>query len=794
MALFGSSRTAATYDVDYRVKLGEFRADTGEAQRIYERSIKSMSQESLRLALAQDKLDRALGKEVINTREVARAQLGLKRAQEQVASGAQHTGSALAGEERSLGRLARGAVAGSGALRGFGRSLAFASSTFLGGAGFVYALKTALTDAVNLHEQISKTNVVFGQSARDILEWSHTTASSMGLARDKTLEVASTFGALLRPLGIAQKQSADLSKSLTKLGADLASFYNTSVEDALRAVQSGLLGQARPLRRYGVALDEARVKQEAMNETGKTTAKQLTTQDKVLARYAIIMHDTALAQGDFQRTSGGLANQTRILQANLHNLSETVGTALYPQVNKIVHRLNDWLGNTENQKRVQRDVTAAVQDGAKAARGLAQGIGAVNKVVHPLVDGLGGIENAVKVAFGLWLVTRLRLIASSLGLIRTQTYAAATAYDVLAASEAAASAGGVVGRIGQYGKPIPVPSGGGRIPIAAIGGPLTIAATAIVASALFNKGKRDENKAKWDALSAEQQHAVLATLPQDKQDFILHTVGWKLKPLPPGAAPRIDQYTLDFKKRAIGSRNASAAVDIGGGTSGKPLDRASQLSLNLARAQASGNQAAIVKALEDQAAFDRRYIAIQERLLKTDTAHRKQHAATLQRLYGDLQSAQDQIDSIHQQAASKAAAKAADAKRKQDAAARKAKQEAAARLRQQVQEARDLNRTAQAELSSRFPLSAKKFFALGDTAGKAAGAGSTANFQADAFQFLQNLHGFGSQFGSDVFPVGSRSVGGHTIIVNQHFPSPTPDRNREAIYVRHALQNAFQTA
>src|SRR6185503_16100794 len=92
--------------------------------------------------------------------------------------------------------------------------------------------------------------------------------------------------------------------------------------------RSGLIGEAEPLRRYGVLLSETRVQQVAMANSGKASARELTNQEKALARYQIILEDTIPAQGDFADTSGGLANQQRIAAAEAQNLAAAVGGPL----------------------------------------------------------------------------------------------------------------------------------------------------------------------------------------------------------------------------------------------------------------------------------------------------------------------------------------------------------------------------------------------------------------------------------------------------------------------------------
>jgi hypothetical protein len=277
---------------------------------------------------------------------------------------------------RDVESAGRGALVASVGFRGLGRAVTYGSTAFLGGAGFIAVAKSSLEAASNLHEQLSKSDAVFGQSAAAVEAWSKTTVTSMGLAQDQALETASSLGALLRPMGLTGAEAAKQAQGLTQLGSDLASFYNTSVADALQAIQSGLTGQVRPLRRYGVLLSAARVQQEALNETGKRSAKQLTEQDKALARIAIIYHDTSLAQGDFVRTSAGMANQQRILQANVRNLQITLGEALEPALLKIVTRTNKWLENTRNQEKLQRTLNTTANTAAGAFSGLATAIDA----------------------------------------------------------------------------------------------------------------------------------------------------------------------------------------------------------------------------------------------------------------------------------------------------------------------------------------------------------------------------------------------------------------------------------
>lgn len=190
--------------------------------------------------------------------------------------------------------------------------------------------KQLIDAASNLEESQSKVNVVFGQSSKTVTDFASTAAKSMGISKQAALEAAGTYGNLLQAFGVAQPQAVEMSTTLVQLAGDLASFNNTSVEDAIQALRSGLSGETEPLKRFGVALNDARLKQEAMNLGLYNGKGNLDINAKSQAAYALILKDTSLAQGDYARTADGVANTQRTLAAQFENVKATLGTALIP--------------------------------------------------------------------------------------------------------------------------------------------------------------------------------------------------------------------------------------------------------------------------------------------------------------------------------------------------------------------------------------------------------------------------------------------------------------------------------
>jgi len=275
----------------------------------------------------------------------------------------------------------------------------------IGIAATVKGLQSTVMAASNLSESIAKTNTVFGKNAQAIQEWSRTTASALGVSRQAALEAAGTYGNLFRAFGINEQESAKMSQALVTLAADLASFNNVPIEDALLALRSGLSGETEPLKRFGIALNEARLKEQALADgLIKTTKGTLPQAIKTQAAYSLIMKDSALAQGDVARTAGGLANQLKFLKAGLDDAKAGFGEALLPIVLNVVTALN-------------QDLLPAIKNTTTAfsEQGLAGGFKTAAVEVSNLLNNMTGLAKIIKdVALAL-IGMKIAMVALTVG-------------------------------------------------------------------------------------------------------------------------------------------------------------------------------------------------------------------------------------------------------------------------------------------------------------------------------------------------------------------------------------------
>ena len=191
--------------------------------------------------------------------------------------------------------------------------------------------KESIMAASNMAESLSKVQVVFGEGAAEVEAFGKSAAQNLGISNQAALEAAGTYGNLFQAFGLGQAESQKMSTSLVQLAADMASFNNTSIDQAITALRSGLSGETEPLKRFGVALSEVRLKEEAMRMgLIETMSGTLPVAIKSQAAYSLILKDTALAQGDYARTADGTANTMKTLQAKMEDAKVALGDALMP--------------------------------------------------------------------------------------------------------------------------------------------------------------------------------------------------------------------------------------------------------------------------------------------------------------------------------------------------------------------------------------------------------------------------------------------------------------------------------
>jgi hypothetical protein len=276
-------------------------------------------------------------------------------------------------------------------------------------AGLAAGAYKAIEAGSDLAESQAKVGQIFGSSAKEIEKFASTAAKKLGQSKQDVLNAAGVFGTFGKAAGLAGKDLAKFSNDFTGLASDLASFNNTTPDEAINAIGAALRGESEPLRKYGVLLDDATLRAEALKLGIYDGNGALNAQQKILAAQSQIFKQTSDAQGDFERTSGGLANQQRILKAEMANLATTIGQALLPIVQAIlpvVGAFGSWIA----------DNTPLVIGLGVAIGGVATAITITNFAMNAW-NALTKITAALNAVLGtsftaLWVATGVGIIAA----------------------------------------------------------------------------------------------------------------------------------------------------------------------------------------------------------------------------------------------------------------------------------------------------------------------------------------------------------------------------------------------
>ena len=221
--------------------------------------------------------------------------------------------------------------------------LAIAGAAAIAGKSLLDFSLNAIQAASSAQEAAGAFGTTFGDAAEKLNSQLAENANLFGLTSAEAQQLISVFGSVAQGIGFTQQESADLSSELFNLAGDIASFNNITAGAApvLQAFRSALVGEREALKTYGIAITEAEVQTKAFAQTGKTSADELTRQEKALATTALIFERSAVQQGNAAREAAGFAAQTLIARSATQELSEQLGEELLPAAGEVLKIFNE---------------------------------------------------------------------------------------------------------------------------------------------------------------------------------------------------------------------------------------------------------------------------------------------------------------------------------------------------------------------------------------------------------------------------------------------------------------------
>jgi len=312
-------------------------------------------------------------------------------------------------------RFTSGLSQASGRLSRFGnvaRTIAgvVASAAFAMAAAFPRFAVESIKDASNVVQALGGVESVYKEFSGQMVKQSEEAADKLGLSMEQYQRIGVLTGTLLKNAGIPMSKLADQTDVLLTLAADLAATFGGTVEEAANAMNAALRGEFEPIRRFGIALSQAQIIEEALMMTQKNSATELSKREKILATQNLLLQQGADASGQFARESDTLANRQQVLNAKWENLSALMGEKLLPIAEVLAEALINLVDSPGFQKNLARMVegfeefgvwlnspegTVAVEDLGTAFGGIVEFLG---NIVKGLKTVIGWYKKAMKAA------------------------------------------------------------------------------------------------------------------------------------------------------------------------------------------------------------------------------------------------------------------------------------------------------------------------------------------------------------------------------------------------------------
>lgn len=679
---FGS-KSAAQYDVQFGVNTGQFRADMGAVGEVYSRTTGLMSDQALRAAVAQEKLDRALANHGPTSLAAKSATLAYRKEMaalaaenERVVVTSDAAAVSIGHEGRSLESFARGVLSASGALKGFSRITSLASGAFLGGAGLTFALREAINASkehqVSLAEEaaaLKAQGINYSAYRGQIADTLRAQEQLTGFTEEQTV---SSFTKFLRATG-----DVNTALKATAIAAKVARGSGQDLDTITTKLVRGYNGQARGLAGLNIIVAKG-AKGWAILEAANTAY--------------------ANSSQAFANTEAGSEARRNLA---IHETTELIGQGLIPGYKNLNTTIADWLDQTKNQKKIQQDVNTVIHDGADVIHGLVDAEKLVAPPIHAIISALGGLENAVELAFVAGIARKAIKAANSIGLIKAASNRARTAIVTdaaveqkalettggvaagVAAEEAAAGSGAAVGLGGALRGagaaglsalgPLGVAVGGGYALGQIFDAPTNAGSIAQLeqwAKAGGQKGKLAQQVLdQLNVKAANGQAAGSLTIADVAQAIAggFLTVAGVQKLKDRFVNPQQYQAALALAREHAGTSTGGINVP---NTAAGSFTNPSYISPAQQRANALALHPDSLTALGTQLSYDRNAIAFLTKRFHAGKIDGADYSKQLQALASDEASTQGQITSVEQAAAQKVADARARAKAKAAAAAK----------------------------------------------------------------------------------------------------------------------------
>lgn len=251
----------------------------------------------------------------------------------------------------------------------------------VGAAGFAMA--------ADLQDAMGATDQIFKSAAGEMKNWASSLESFYGIAEGEALQYANTMGAMLQNIGgLSEAEAAKQAQILTELAGDLSAMFGGTTESAIQALTGALKGNNSMLDNYGMGVNEATIKTKAMEMGLIAEGEQLDLAGKQAATLALIMEQTADAQGQAGREAEGASGTMKAFATEAKNLATEIGNVLLPIITPLINKAKEFVAGFKSMDSGTKELIVKI--GLFAAA-----IGPVLVVLGTLITSVGTVTGAI---------------------------------------------------------------------------------------------------------------------------------------------------------------------------------------------------------------------------------------------------------------------------------------------------------------------------------------------------------------------------------------------------------------
>lgn len=216
--------------------------------------------------------------------------------------------------------------------------------------GAFEAIKACVTVSSEVEEMQNKFDVVFQGMTEDVENWAKSYSDSIGRSTSAIKTYLADQQNLLVGFGMTRHEGFELSKQMTTLALDLASFANLDEDAAVNAMTKAVMGESESAKTLGAILNDT-TRAEAIRTLGLNgTYESLDQLTKMQVNYQAILNQSPDAIGDCERSLGSYQSTLKQTQAKLTDIKTLIGQFFMPTFQKILSlgnrglvRIRDWL-------------------------------------------------------------------------------------------------------------------------------------------------------------------------------------------------------------------------------------------------------------------------------------------------------------------------------------------------------------------------------------------------------------------------------------------------------------------